>query len=79
MSLKNAIDFIKDAGQDPLLRNGLVKLEQAEILPELEKLGYGFTIPEFEEAINVQHVQCQTEEDANFLFHVVNWFKLLCI
>lgn len=77
MAIQDAMNFIVDAGQNDVLRNSLIPLKQNAILPELELQGYKFTISEFEEAINMLHVQCQTEEDANFLFEVVNWFKLL--
>ena len=78
MAIQNAMNFINDASRDKNLRTGLYTLKQEDILPELEKLGYAFSLDEFEESINMLHVQCQSEEQANKLFEVVNWFKLLC-
>ena len=66
MALQDAIKFIKQAAADDILRNSLYKVNPNEILPELEKQGYKFTLNEFEESINVLHVECQTEEEVCF-------------
>lgn len=78
MPLNDAINFIKNAGSDKALRQSLYTVKTEEIFPSLESKGYKFTPAEFEESINLLHVKCQTEDEANHLFEVVNWFKMLC-
>ena len=78
MALQDAIKFIKQAAKDDTLRHSLYSVDPNKILPELEKQGYKFTLNEFEESINVLHVRCQTEDEANRLFQVIWWFKMLC-
>ena len=77
MPLQDAINFIKKASKDDELRNSLYPLKQEEIFPSLVNQGFKFNFAEFEESINVLHVQCQTEEEAQHLFEVVWWFKML--
>ncbi len=77
MPTQDAINFISQAAIDPSLRDDLITLERSEILPALEKKGYKFNFEEFEDSVNVLHTRCQTQEQADFLFEVVWWFKLL--
>lgn len=79
MSIQNAINFISTAGQNDALRGSINSLKTDKIMPFLEEEGYKFSLEEFEESINVMHVKCKTEEEANFLFEVVWWFKLACV
>lgn len=77
MPLQDAINFIKDVGRDRSMRKSLYAFQPTEILPELAKKGYEFSFDDFEESVNMLHVQCQSEEQANKLFEVVWWFKML--
>lgn len=77
MPLQHAINFIKDAGNDKELRKSLYGVKPEELMPTLADKGYEFSLSDFEESINMLHVQCQSEEQANKLFEVVWWFKML--
>ncbi len=77
MPIQQAMNFIHDAGSNKDLRSSLYKLGKKEIFPYLEKKGYKFTMDEFEESTNLLHVKCQTEEEANLLFEVIWWFKMI--
>jgi hypothetical protein len=43
----------------------------------LKEHGYEFTPDEFEESINLLHVKCQFEEQAELLFEVVSWYRIV--
>ena len=77
MPIQDAINFIQAASGDKALRDSLATLKRDEIFPELENKGFKFNIPEFEESVNLMHVQCKTQEQADFLFEVVWWFKMV--
>lgn len=77
MSIQNAINLLKDIDNNSDIRKELVLTPSEELNTRLEQLGYQFTDEEFEECINLMHVKCQHEEEANHLFQLVNWFKML--
>jgi hypothetical protein len=78
MPIIDAMKFIKSVAADEELRNILYTLPTEKIYQELETLGFKFDVNDFEESINMLHVKCQTEEEVEQLFQVVNWFKMLC-
>lgn len=77
MALQNAINFISDVHEKDELRKSVNASEQKQLFETLEKEGYKFTSEEFEEAVNVVHVQCKFEEQAMALLQVAHWFRLL--
>jgi hypothetical protein len=77
MPIQNAINFIKNASIDPKLRSFLNNQSSHDIPDIMQQLGYNFTAFEFEESINILHVKCQFEEQANQLHEIVTWFRLL--
>ncbi len=77
MALQNAIDFIADVHEKDELRKKVNAAEPSELFDTLENEGYKFSSDEFEEAVNVVHVQCKFEEQAMALLQVAHWFRLL--
>lgn len=77
MSLKGAMNLIRDAGKNPGLRKELYTVPPAELSKYLKAKGYFFDYSEFEESVNLLHVKCQTKDEADELMHVVLWFRLL--
>lgn len=77
MSIQNAIKFLKDIDNNVDIRKELVLTPTGELENRLTQLGYQFTECEFEECINLMHTKCQYEEEANHLFQLINWFKML--
>lgn len=77
MPLNDAMKFIKAAGRNEELRYSLYSVPADKIYDTLEDKGYKFNEYDFEESVNMLHVQCQTYEQANLLFEVVNWFRML--
>lgn len=77
MSIQQSIDFLSDVSHDDELRGILNGLSPQEIPIYLQEFGYEFTADEFEESINLLHVKCQFYEQAERLFEVVNWYRVL--
>jgi len=78
MSIQNAINFIHRVGSDDAYRKSMYKYCcKEEMLEGLKNDGTGFTLTEFEDAVNIQHVKCQTVEEANDLKQVELWFTLI--
>jgi predicted ribosomally synthesized peptide with nif11-like leader len=77
MAIQNAMNLIRDVKNDVDLRYNLHTIHQSDVEMFLEEQGYKFTYQEFEEAINMMHVKCQTHEEADELMQVVMWLKLL--
>lgn len=77
MSIQNSINFISDVNSDNDFRAFLNDLNPNEIPACIKAHGYDFTQHEFEESINLLHVKCQFEEQANRLFEIVNWYKII--
>lgn len=77
MAIQNAMNLIRDVKTDEDLRDKLYTLPQGEIELFLDEQGYKFSYPEFEDAIDMLHVKCQTHEEAEELMQVVMWLKLL--
>jgi hypothetical protein len=73
MALGKAITFVRQIGSDKVLRVSCNKSKsKAELLEKL-----GFDEVEFEDAINMQLVKCQTYEAAENIQQVKMWFSLL--
>lgn len=77
MSLQNSIDFIISVSADNDFRNALNGLPLDDFYFCLKECGYDFTADEFEESVNLLHVKCQHEEQANKLFEIVSWYRLV--
>ncbi len=73
MAIGKAIKFIKQAGYDKQLRKTCYQSKSKEDL--LQKLG--FDMGEFDDAINMQLVKCQTHEQAEHVQQLKMWFSLL--
>ena len=72
MALGKAIKFVKQACFDKELRASCYKSPKSELLKTLD-----FDEGEFEDAINMQLVKCQTYEAAEPFQQLKIWFSLL--
>jgi len=73
MALGKAIKFVKQVGFDKTLRASCYKsASKPELLGRL-----GFDENEFEDAINMQLVKCQSHEQAEHYQQLRMWFSLL--
>ena len=73
MALSKAIDFVNRVGKDRELRKLCNRSSSREELLRLT----GFDEDEFENAINMQLVKCQTYEEAAIVHEIRLWFSLL--
>ncbi|HEX2936461.1 MAG TPA: hypothetical protein VHO72_13990 [Bacteroidales bacterium] len=77
MSVQNAIQFILTVTDDGEFRKSLYQYSsRQDLINHLSEKGRGFTISEFEDAVNMQHVKCQTYEEADHLKQIEMWFNL---
>lgn len=77
MSVQNALQFISIVSEDDQFRKSLYKYgSRQQLLDHLSQDGSGFTIAEFEDAVNMRHVKCQTYEEADHLKQIEMWFNL---
>lgn len=73
MALGKAIKFAKEIGFNENLRNSCYNFKsKTEMFYELD-----FEPAEFEDAINMQLVQCQTYEQAEHFQQIKMWFLIL--
>lgn len=77
MSIQNSIDFISNMSTDHELRSLLNQLPPDDFSSVIKELGYDFTADEFEESVNLMHVKCQFEEQAERLFEIVIWYRMI--
>lgn len=76
MAINDAMKFIKESQENRELRKEVNKLQHDEIFPKLNELGFDFNALEFDEAVNLLHVKCQFQEDAEHLLQTSMWFKM---
>lgn len=77
MAINDAMKFIRESQKSRELRKEVNQCKPNELFGRLLELGYDFTMPEFEESVNMMHVKCQFAEEANRLMQTDMWFKLL--
>lgn len=77
MAINDAMKFIRESQEDRELRKELNQCKPEEVFDKLKDLGYDFNWDEFEESVNMLHVKCQFEEQANRLMQTDMWFKML--
>ena len=73
MAIDKAIKFVKEASSDKVLR---VSCTEFDGKPEL-LTSFGFTEVEFDDAINMKLVKCQSYEDAEAYQQLRMWFSML--
>jgi len=72
MALGKAIDFVKRVGFDRELKTACDKcVSRVDMLSKLD-----FNEVEFEDAVNMQLVKCQTHEQAEVFQQIKLWFLL---
>jgi hypothetical protein len=79
MAIADAKKFIRESQLNRDLRKQVNGMETTELLSGLVEIGYEFTMDEFEEAVNMIHVQCQFETEADDLMQTAMWFKMLAL
>ncbi len=72
MALGKSIKFIQQFIRDKDFRDECNKSSKADLLGKLD-----FTELEFEDAINMQLVKCQSYEEADRIHQVKFWFAFL--
>jgi len=77
MPLNDAMKFIRESQSNRELRKEVNQAGPDQLFNRLKELGYDFTMFEFEESVNILHVKCQFEEQANQLMQTDLWFKML--
>jgi len=78
MTMDNVRRLYKGLAKDPELRAKLYKADgQTGRDAVLREAGLFFTDAEFDEMVNVLHVQCQTSDEAEKFFEFRNWWDFL--
>ncbi len=77
MAINDAMKFIRDSQENSELRKEVNQCKPEELFDKLKDLGYDFDQAEFEESVNMMHLKCQFEEQANRLMQTDMWFKML--
>jgi len=78
MPINSALELLDDIGTNPQLRDQMYACTGAENLKDfLSDIGYRFDLEEFEEAVRLLHVKCQTLEAAQELLHRADWLRFL--
>lgn len=78
MSLANALSLLKEIDTNKELRSGMYSCSGAESLQTfLKSKQRACSYAELEEAINSQHVQCQTLEQAQELLHKADLLRYI--
>ena len=80
MPIRSAIDLLAAIDNNSDLREQMYRCPGSnELRAYLKVKGYSFDNDEFEEAVRIQHVQCQTIEDAQKLLHKADWLRYLML
>ena len=78
MPINNVVKLIKAIDSSKDLRENLNNFNKpVEVMEYLSNNGYKFTLDEFEDAIQMLHVHCQTEEEALLLMDKAMWLRFL--
>lgn len=72
MALGKSISFVRKFIQDKEFRRDCNQLQKQDLMENFD-----FNETEFEDAINMELVKCQTWEDADRIHQVKFWFALL--
>jgi hypothetical protein len=73
MAIGKAINFVRQIRDNDGLRRACNSCESKDVVMERQ----GFNEVEFEDAINMQLVKCQSYEEANVIQQIKMWFALL--
>lgn len=73
MALGKAIGFVRQALIDNELREVCCQMESKEAIMKV----LDFNADELEDAFNMKLVKCQTEDEAEVVLQLKEWFKLI--
>jgi len=77
MSIQNALVFIESIDTKKELREACYTCHsQSELISLLHETGLSFTPDEFEDAVNLLLIKCQTFEQAGRVNQIKIWFSL---
>jgi hypothetical protein len=71
MALGKSIQFVRSFFEDEALRRNCNKLTKQDLLTT-----YGFTADEFDDALNMELVKCQTFEEVSRVEQLRMWFAI---
>ena len=78
MSIQKAQNFLSKVQEDSLFRDKIIIADSKSDLHNiLNEHNISFSSGEIEEAFNMLHVACQTEEEAESLKHAYLYYQLL--
>jgi len=76
MSVQHAISLLKAIDTDPTLREQMYQfLHPHQVMEFLSLKGYGFNLNEFEDAVRILHLKCQSYEEADEFLHKAEWLR----
>ena len=76
MSVQNAISLLNAIDTEPTLRENMYRcICVADVIDYLNSQGYIFNAGEFEDAVNILHLKCQSYEAADELLHKADWVR----
>lgn len=76
MPIKDVVRLIVDTADSDHLRTDMNKCgNSVELISFLNRLGYNFNQSEFEDAVRMLHLRCQSESEAAFLMGKVMWLR----
>ena len=78
MPLQHAIHFIQNMDHEPQLRESLYACQtESTLWNALSQQGLSFSEEDFEQAVTLLHVRCQSHEDALLLMQKAQWFRTI--
>lgn len=77
MAIQHAKNFLQEAMRNREFRRQVQACSSLEDFEQFkQEYGYPFSLADMEEASTMLHVSCQTEEQANDFFSIIQWFAL---
>ncbi len=76
MPVQHVIELLNIIDSEPELREQMYNcVHPDDVFKYLYSKGYHFNTTEFEEAVRILHVKCQTYEEADLLLHKAEWLR----
>jgi predicted ribosomally synthesized peptide with nif11-like leader len=77
MAIQNAKNFLKEAMNNRDFRRLVQRCSTHNEFEQFKiEQGYSFSLVDMEEASTMMHVGCETEEQANDFFSIIQWYTL---
>lgn len=76
MPVQHAIALLNTIDREPAMREQMYRFSHTlDLFDFLNSKGFGFKMHEFDEAVNILHLKCQSYEEADALFHKADWLR----